>query len=80
VPKEQYGQSQIKEVRFTRQEIVEIVHENLLARMSTSYDFDYQLPIILHDGDELVFRFVQQKITREGNPRSADMRPMPKGE
>jgi hypothetical protein len=75
---EQFGNSQIKELRFSKSEIEALVHENILARMSTSYDFDYRRPIIIHEGDELIFRFVQVKITTEADPKRAGIKPLEK--
>jgi hypothetical protein len=79
MPTEQYGNSQIKEVRFSQSEIVRIVLENLQERAGTPYDFDYDRPIVLWNKGELILRFVQGEITREAEPRHLEMRPMPKG-
>lgn len=78
MPTEQFGQSQIKEVRFSKQEIINILHENLLARMSTSYDFDYNRPLVLTlSGDfHVTFRFVQSEITEKDKLREVDMKPL----
>lgn len=74
MPTEQFGQSQIKEVKFTKAEIVNLVHENILVRMSTSYDFDYQRPLVIQSADGgLIFRFVQGEITGKEKMREADL-------
>ena len=79
MPTEQYGQSQILERRFTRQEILDIVKENILLRMGTAYDFDYKNPIIIDCGNEVIFRFGQQCITREPNLKKTTLYPLDKG-
>lgn len=77
MPKESFGTTQVKEIRLSRREIISIVHENIKARLSTSYDFDYDRPLVIEGDGELIFRFVQKEISREAEPRQIEMRPMP---
>ena len=67
---EQHGNTQIKELRFTRSEIEQIVLDNIVNRQGTPYDFDYDKPYILYEGSALIMRFVQTKVTLESKPRN----------
>lgn len=79
MPTEMFAETQVKEVRFTKREIVALVLENVQTRMSTSYDFDYSNPFVkwLSDGG-LVFRFVQQEVIKPEQIRDAVMSPIDK--
>lgn len=74
--KEQFGTSQIKEMRFSKSEIAQIILENIKARVGTPYDFDYNRPLVIHTDDEIIFRFVQVRVTTEGEPRNFYLRPI----
>jgi hypothetical protein len=76
MPQEAYGTTQVRELRFTRREVEALVMENLHARLSQSYDFDYDRPIILHEGEDVIVRFVQRDVTREARPKSVRMAPI----
>ena len=67
---EQHGNTQIRELRFTKNEVEQIVLDNIVNRQNTPYDFDYDKPYILHDGGILIMRFVQTKVTLESKPRN----------
>lgn len=75
---EQYGQTQVLERRFTRAEILKIVKENIIERIGTSYDFDYQNPIILEDKGDFIFRYVQKAITMDTTLKTVNMKPLKK--
>lgn len=74
MPQEAFGTTQVREIRFNRKEVNQILLENIQERMSQSYDFDYALPIIINDGQEIIFRFVQRDITREREPEQVRMK------
>lgn len=77
MPTEQFGMSQIKEISFTKNEVLRILLENIQARMSTSYDFDYSNPFILCSVPfEIKFRFIQSDFTNKEKMRDATMRPI----
>ncbi len=67
---EQHGNTQIRELKFTKSEIEQIVLDNIVNRQNTPYDFDYDKPYILYDKDILIMRFVQTKVTLESKPRN----------
>lgn len=77
MPVRQYGSTQVVEMRFTEQEVRAIVAENIRARADPSYDFDSDNPIVLRDGTDLIFRFVQNSITREPNSSKITLSAMP---
>ena len=64
----QFGTTQVREMRFERSEIEALILENIRNRDSCPYDFDYSRPIILWDKDALILRFVQSFVTKEGRP------------
>lgn len=69
MPKEQFGSTQVFEVRFHPLEIKQIVLDHL-RQVCSSYDFDYANPITLQlPQQDLIFRFVQGTITGEGQSR-----------
>ena len=78
MPTEAFGTSQIKEIRFTRAEVEDLILENIKSRMGTPYDLDYARPWIVVDVEngDLCFRFAQSKYTREGNAKRAEMKPI----
>ncbi len=76
MPKEAFGESQIKEITFTLREVEMLLVENVKARMSTAYDFDYNNPIIIHKQGEVHLRYVQTAITRETELRPAEIKPI----
>lgn len=79
MPKEAYATSQVREVRFSRSEVVGIVLENFRARAETPYDFDYERPLVIFgDNGEIIFRFVQSEISREKEPRHIHFKPLEK--
>jgi hypothetical protein len=70
MPQELYADSQIKQVRFTKAEITQILLENFKLRAGTPYDFDYDRPFVLNTEDGgMIFRFVQTKITASEKDR-----------
>ena len=73
MPTEMYGNVQVKELRFTQREIEKILHERIIAG-DTPYDFDYYNPIILHDGSDTIFRFVQKQATVDIKPKDIHWR------
>lgn len=75
---ELYATTQVKQMTFTRAEIIKILIENIKARANTPYDFDYNIPYVVEDGDSFLFRFMQKKITVEPNSeRHLDWKPLP---
>lgn len=74
--KESMGDTQVKEIIFSENDVNVILLENIKARMNTPYDFDYDRPIIMRVKDTIYFRFVQKKITREYEPRTTGMKPI----
>ncbi len=75
MPTEQYGQSQIKEITFTRQELKNLLIENVLARTSTPYDFDYRNPIIFWaENGNVILRYVQLEITQKEDLKSLHLK------
>lgn len=77
MPTYQFGTTQVKEIRLTRREILEMVAENLAARADPSYDFDAKRPIFLWDENDLIVRYVQKMITTEAEPRGFSLSPLP---
>jgi hypothetical protein len=74
---ESYGTTQVKENILTRQDIEQIIKENMKARCDPSYDFDADNPIFLwHPNGSLVIRYVQKEITREFEHRKCMMKPL----
>lgn len=73
MPTEQFGESQIFERRFTRAEMIRIVIESTRLALDGGYDFDYERPIVIQDGDELILRYFQRTVTREARSRQVDM-------
>lgn len=72
---ELYGSTQVKEIKLSKQDIINIVHENIKARLSTSYDFDYNNPIVIFSStDELIFRFIQSTVTIDRESRLIQMK------
>ena len=61
-----YGKCQVREITFTRKDLITIAHENILNRDSLPYNFDYDNPIILKREDGgIIFRFVTKDITNK---------------
>lgn len=79
MPTEQFGTSQIKEIRFTKEEVNRLLTENIIQRTSTPYDFDYHRPIIqnLSDGS-IIMRYVQEKITEKERLDTLVLKPIQK--
>ena len=64
--KKNYGNTQVREIRFSKADIQKLALENLKERGNTPYDFDYSRPIVIWDDlGNLVFRFVQKQITTD---------------
>jgi hypothetical protein len=79
MPQEQYGSTQVQELRFSPEEVRAIVLENIQHRACPSYDFDWRSPIILTDArtGELIFRFIQNTITGDSECRKITLKEMP---
>jgi hypothetical protein len=76
---ESFGTTQVKEHILTRDDLEQIVKENMKARCNPSYDFDADNPIFLwHPNGYLVIRYVQKEITREFEHRRCMIGPIPK--
>lgn len=65
MPKESFGNTQVKELKFSNSEIMRIVLDYIETNHLDGYDFDYQKPIMGKFEDGLVFRFVQKNITQD---------------
>lgn len=76
--KQAYGTTQVLELSLDKRDIEAIIVENLQARGVGGYDFDYDRPILIWDGQNLIVRYVQQKTTRETDPKNFYIKPMPK--
>lgn len=81
MPTERYCEGvQVREVRFSRNEITQLLIENFKVRADQEYDFDYNNPMVLYGTDGSIFiRFIQQQITQETQPQSRNIqfKPLP---
>lgn len=81
MPTEKYCEGvQVREVRFSAQEIVQILLENFKLRADQSYDFDYDNPMVLYGTDKsIIIRFIQTVITQQTVPTDGrvQFRPLP---
>lgn len=58
---EQYGNSKIKEVKISREEILKMIHD---AIPKTQEEYDFNKPMILNgENGDVVFRFFERTIT-----------------
>lgn len=70
MPKEMYGDAQVREIKLTRTELVSIALQHIKLTMDKPYDFDYERPIIMQEPDGgLTLRYVQQTITQDRESR-----------
>lgn len=77
--KERYGETQVREIYFTRYDVQQVLAENIRARGCTAYDFDYNFPIFIWEKDGSVqIRFIQRGMTQERDCRSFNWSDLPK--
>lgn len=71
MPEELYGETQVREIRFSKNDMIHIVLQHLKQTMDTPYNFDYERPIIIQPRDGgLILRYVQQDVTVDTESRS----------
>lgn len=77
--KKQYAATQVCEITLSRDEVEQIVVENLLARGGDpSYDFSRDHPIVLHEPDgTMIIRFVQAGVVARERERWLSLKPAP---
>lgn len=51
MPEELYGETQVREIRFSKNDMIHIVLQHLKQTMDTPYNFDYERPIIIQPRD-----------------------------
>lgn len=77
MPQEAYAEGlQLKEIRFTHNELVQLLVENIKARTGTPYDFDYDNPIV-SPTHGIALRFFQKQCNFN-NPSNLHLKPIPK--
>jgi hypothetical protein len=70
MPTELYGDTQVREIKFTRAEMVSMVLQHLKQTMDRAYDFDYDRPIVIQGDDGgLILRYVQSTVAVDRESR-----------